>query len=82
MKPKRLFDEFARTETRTRNRNEPMFAYLNTSSRNPVVSIRTTLEEWFSEIQGVNQKDLRSRFRSFDDETHLAALFELYVYSS
>lgn len=81
MIPTSLFDRFERTEVRARRRNESSFSYLNTSARQPIGTIRAILDSWYAGIQELNKSDLRSRFRSRDDETHLSAMFEIYIYS-
>ena len=58
-----------------------MFAYLNASGRKPVTAIRKVLETWFLDFPKAAQRDLRGRFRSLEDETHLASFSELYMYT-
>ena len=76
----KLFDQAERSHVRGRFHGEPMYAYLNGSNRRSIAAIRELLGEWFAEFTKEDKKDLCARLRSLEDETHLAAFFELYIY--
>lgn len=79
----KLFDTIERTETGPSSYSEPQFEYVNRTNRSHFQEVRAMLEEWFREYVTKNfesAKDLRARFRSKDNEHHLAALTELYLH--
>ncbi|MGH9633646.1 MAG: hypothetical protein ACRD72_02300 [Candidatus Angelobacter sp.] len=76
----KLFDLGVRTDTRFKGHSESEFAYLNQSARPSVLALHTLLEDWFQHFPNASQADLRSRFRSPDDNQHAGAFFELYVH--
>ena len=79
----KLFDSIKRTEIGPAKNSEPHFNYINKTNRIHFQNVRKTLEEWFDEYIKYNSRsanDLRSRFRSSDNEHHLASLTELYLH--
>ncbi len=78
-----LFDQIERTDEGPASYGEPIFEYLNTSSRVEADMARDKLDQIYIEFQAnhpAEANDLKQRFRSSDDEHHLGALTELYIY--
>lgn len=75
-----LFDSGERTSTRLKAYKESEFSYLNQSARPSVIALRPLLEGWFDHLPQDARSDLRSRFRSSDDNQHISAFFELYIH--
>jgi hypothetical protein len=78
-----LFDNVSRNYEGPADYTEPRFVYLNRSAREHYEKARGILNSWFAEYSARYPdaaKDLRKRFRSNDDEHHLAALTELYIH--
>ncbi len=78
-----LFDTIERTDIDPSKYSEPEFEYVNRTNRPHFQKARAILEEWFEEYVTQNPKfapDLWARFRSKDNEHHLAALTELYLH--
>jgi hypothetical protein len=75
-----LFDKMARTETRAKNEREPIYAYYNSSAREPIAALRGFLQQWFDSYPTGAQKDLLARFRSPIDSQHKSAFWELYLH--
>jgi hypothetical protein len=76
-----LFEEIERDFGGLRGHAEPLFAYLNRSSRPSMTRVRELLEGWFSRYPQDSQSELRTRFRSLDDIQHRGAFFELYMHA-
>ena len=75
----KLFDEFARTEASAATRGTRIFDFWNSSAWEAAQNIRDVLEDWFSNIPEIEQQELRSRFRS-DNQNHASAFFELLLH--
>lgn len=75
-----LFDQFERTETRTKRNGESDFSYLNSSAREPLAAAREVLEQWFAAYPEGGRADLRARLRSPNDAQHQSAFWELYLH--
>lgn len=73
-----LFDDIARVEARPRRQNEGGFDYMNGSARPGIHAIRVLLEQWFEQLPGESQADIRGRFRSRGCAQHESAFFEMY----
>ena len=76
----KLFDDINRKENGPKHFADPHFYYLNHSARSESEVIRKLLELWFAHVPFGDQKGLRSRFRSKDNQQHLGAFFELYIH--
>jgi len=76
-----LFDDIKRNHKRPRGHNEPLYEYINLSSRPEQESIRNLLEKWFSNYPKDAQSEFIARFRSCDDIQHRSAFFELYLHA-
>ena len=78
----RLFDDIQRQSVRRMSGRESSFKFLNTSARTQAQHIRDVLEGWFVAFgTDEDKQQLRRRFRSPDDQTHLGAFFELYCHA-
>lgn len=77
---KMLFDNITRQDQSPRGHAEPLFTFLNRSSRQSSHEIRKLLEAWFLCYPPEHQSDLKARFRSDNDLTHQSAFFELYMH--
>ena len=75
-----LFDDMKRTDTSSRQRNEPFFAYLNRTADPEATEIRGRLESWFERFPVEARDDVRGRFRGDDDQDHRGAIFELFIH--
>ena len=76
-----LFDDIRREYQGPALYAEPQFTYLNRSARPQAVTIRDTLERWFSRYpEGETKKDVIGRFRSGDDSQYRSAFFELLLH--
>ena len=75
-----LFDDMKRTDARSRQPNEPFFAYLNRSADREATEIRGRLESWFGGFPVRARDDVRGRFREDDDRAHRGATFELLIH--
>ncbi len=75
-----LFDSITRQDKDPRGHAEPLFSFLNRSSRQSSHEIRKLLEAWFLCYPSEHQGDLKARFRSYNDLTHQSAFFELYMH--
>lgn len=60
--------------------SEPEFAYINRSGRPEAGQIRSLLEKWFRDYCP-HDSELRSKLRSSNNDTHRAAVFELYLHA-
>lgn len=76
-----LFDQIERRYLGPAKYAEASFTFLTRSARVEVERIRNVLEEWFSALPTASQSDLRSRFRSNDEQQHAGAFFELYSHA-
>lgn len=76
-----LFDTLDRTDTGPAKHSESSFDYLNRTARSSFAHVRKILESWFDVYPVDGQKELRSRFRSGRQESHLGAFFELYCHT-
>lgn len=78
----KLFDDKERTDSGPMRGTEAQFDFVNRSA-NPLFSkTRGLLEEWFDDLSGQehDRKDIRARFRSSDEKSHVGAFFELYCH--
>ncbi|MCX6564009.1 MAG: hypothetical protein NTU60_10460 [Candidatus Aminicenantes bacterium] len=76
-----LFDEIERDFMGLHGHTEPLFNYLNRSSRPSMARIRELLENWYSNYPQESRHELRARFRSPDNIQHKGAFFELYLHA-
>jgi len=76
-----LFENIKRDFKGLRGHTEPLFNYLNRSSRPSMARIRELLESWYSNYPQESRYELRARFRSPDDIQHKSAFFELYMHA-
>lgn len=79
----KLFDDFARTDNDVAEYSESMFHFLNHSALEEFSQVREVLEEWFENYDASEKKrsKIRGDFRSDNDQRHLSAFFEIYLYS-
>ncbi|MGE0827265.1 MAG: hypothetical protein AB7G75_30035 [Candidatus Binatia bacterium] len=75
-----LFDEVSRPNTGPALYGEPRSEYLNRSGRPTATRVRRVLEDWFSRYPIGEQRELKARLRSEDDEHFYSAFFELYLH--
>ena len=76
-----LFDDFKREYQGPALYAEPQFRFLNRSARPQAMTIRDTLQTWFSRYpEGQTKKDIEGRFRSGDDSQYRSAFFELLLH--
>src|SRR5579885_3393200 len=79
-----LFDEIVRTEKSARNRRQSFYASLNRSVGAEYDAIRQVLETWFCDYPSDPEQSrslLQGKFRSDNNQNHLSAFFELYLYA-
>ena len=76
-----LFHDIDRCDRSFRRREESSFEYLDRSARSDCTDFRSILEESFASIPESSQEDVRRKFTSKDDCTHVGALLELGVFS-
>jgi len=76
----KLFDDITGKGREPKELAEPSFDYLNSSVRPRCARIRDLLEQWYNHLPPEVQPELRSRFRTKDDQQHLGAFFELYLH--
>ena len=74
-----LYDGAVPKSDEAKGWTESEYAYENRSARADMETIRRTIEKWYEHYPD-NDKDLRARFRSKDDQAHRGALFELYCH--
>ena len=79
--PLRLFDDGTRTDPSDPAYSEKYFHYLNRVDLPQYQRARDLLEKWFGAYPEPAKPDLRGRFRSSDDSQHIAAWWELYVFT-
>lgn len=75
-----LFDEFERTETRTKRERESTFFYMNSLARAPIAAARGVLQQWYDFYPEAAKPDVLARFRSPLDAQHKSAFWELYLH--
>jgi hypothetical protein len=75
-----LFDKLKRFQKSPKGYSEPLYDYLNRSTRPSSGHIRSLLNEWFSHFPSDHKNELQRRFCSSDDLSHQSAFFELYMY--
>lgn len=75
-----LFDDIRRDLDGASSQGEPHFRYLNHSTRPEASRIRSVLEEWYHHFPIEHSKAIRKDFRSYIDNKHLSAMFELYLH--
>jgi hypothetical protein len=76
-----LFDNIKREYRGPALFSEPQFRFLNRSARSEAMTIRDTLETWFSRYpEGQTKRDIEGRFRSGDDAQYRSAFFELVLH--
>lgn len=79
-----LFEKIERISEDCASYDESQFSYLNRTARLEYAIARETLDKWYNSYfssHPVAAIDLKGNFCSSDDEHHLAALTELYVYN-
>jgi hypothetical protein len=78
----KLFDDIERTDSGIMGGTESQFAFVNRSAKPLFSKTRDLVQEWFDEVstKGYDKKDIRARFRSNDEKSHVGALFELYCH--
>lgn len=76
----KLFDKIQNGGSEPASYGEPIFVFLNRSSRKEFARIRDLLEVWFEHYPSTKQSEFRSRFRSSNDFHHQAAFFELFLH--
>lgn len=74
------FDQLERYDDKPKGYAESSFHFLNHANRPAAESIRQMIKKWFDKYPTSNQSDLCGRFRSEDDNVHLAAFFELLLH--
>lgn len=75
-----LFENFQRNNSNPRERAEPLFDFLNRSSRASSEQVRDLLNGWFQHYPEDHKNELKSRFCSSNDTSHQSAFFELYMH--
>lgn len=75
-----LFSTFERSETRSKAHLEPEYVYLDQSARPEAGLVRGVLEQWFAGYPDGAKEELKRRLTSSDDDSFLAAFFELYLH--
>lgn len=73
-----LFDEFTRTYIGRANHDHSDYKFLNESAWPAAAYVRKTLTNWSKDFPV--DLDFVKRFRSLNDQEHLAAFFELIVF--
>ena len=73
-----LFDDIERSDLRSRFDGEPQFSYLNVSARLSASRVRNLADSWYQKMSKEAKTDLKGRFRSTDDISHLGAFTELF----
>jgi hypothetical protein len=58
--------------------SEPIYPFLNRSSRKSVTRVRELIENWFAQFPIGEQTELLPRLNSSDDQELISAFFELY----
>lgn len=77
---KSLFDNIKRSPLCFENMPESSFQCLNQFDWPDGVRIRRSLETWFKRFPVSEQKDLRGKFRSDNNQHHEGAFFELFLH--
>ncbi|MCK1695224.1 hypothetical protein [Bradyrhizobium sp. 144] len=75
-----IFDDIARENDQPRQEGEPLFSYLNKSSRPEAERVRTLVDEWIKEYPESHREPLVARLRSDIDDQHQSAFFELFLH--
>jgi hypothetical protein len=75
-----VFSTDLRTDAAPGGYSEPMFAYLERSSRVEAAKVRALVDDWFAQFPSSAQPELRERLRSPDDTQLVSAFFELYTF--
>jgi hypothetical protein len=75
-----IFDDIVRENDQPRQEGEPLFSYLNKSSRPEAERIRALIDEWIGEYPETHREGLAARLRSDIDDQHQSAFFELFLH--
>jgi hypothetical protein len=75
-----IFDDIARENDQPRQEGEPLFSYLNESSRAEAERVRKLVDEWIEEYPESHRDALVARLRSDIDDQHQSAFFELFLH--
>jgi hypothetical protein len=75
-----VFDDIGRENDQPRQEGEPLFSYLNKSSRPAAQRVRDLVDEWISEYPESHREGLIARLRSDIDDHHQSAFFELFLH--
>lgn len=75
-----IFSTDPRTDAAPGGYSEPIFTYLERSSRVEAAKVRALVEDWFAQFPSSAQPELRERLRSPDDTQLVSAFFELYTF--
>lgn len=76
-----LFDDLVRTDPAPASHGEDSFTFMNRVDQLFWCRVRDQLEEWFGEYPMDVAADLVGRFRDSDPRQHVAAWWELYLFT-
>jgi hypothetical protein len=76
-----LFDQITRDDPSPASHGEDSFTFMNRVDQPLWARIRDVLDGWFAEYPRAAAADLRARYRAADSRQHVAAWWELYLFT-
>src|SRR5947209_1466108 len=77
-----LFRAGPRDRQGPRGHTESEYAFLDDSAREPIVRIRSVLDDWYGRLPIAARASIRNRFSAAALGHHLGALLELYLHEA
>jgi hypothetical protein len=76
-----LFSDIIRDDLASYRKVESLFAFVDRSAHPRMHNVRVLMEKWFAAYPARNVAEFLARIRSKDNDTFVAAFFEMYLFN-